>query len=311
MQLSELMAQRNKLLEECGLLETGRFSSKGRALFRKAAQVEEQIYRLLKHQGDEERFKHMVNALVCYRQAGDVIQMLRIHRLVMADQAPQRQKARSRFALLRALIRFKDRLQSLDLSGLIVGKINLRDANLAGASFRNCRLMRTDLRGAELSGANMEGALLTGVRLDGAQLGGSYWKGAELARCSAVECCFDRAYIIEAQFDGLKMDGSSLQSAIIQNSSLLRAGMERCDLTSASCTRSKFEGANLENAVMVNAVFSECDFQGAILINAQRRGAKFDRVRMDGAFTEESGFKNGGKGKYGSGEFKRSAFGKL
>jgi hypothetical protein len=83
-------------------------------------------------------------------------------------------------------------------------RIDLADANLAGAY-----LADANLAGANLAGANLAGAYLADANLAGANLAGANFDGANLARAN-----FDGANLARANFDGANLAGAYLARAI-------------------------------------------------------------------------------------------------
>ncbi|MEM9009583.1 MAG: pentapeptide repeat-containing protein [Pseudomonadota bacterium] len=141
--------------------------------------------------------------------------------------------------------------------------LDLRGADLRGASMSSAFLPVVDLRGARMEGAvlrraQMEGAILQGAQIAGADLGGVRMEEADLR--------------------GSQMEGAVLTSARMEGADLTRAQMEGTVLIKA-----QMEGAILRSAQMEGADLREAQMEGADLTLARMEGADLTRVRMEGA----------------------------
>jgi len=66
-----------------------------------------------------------------------------------------------------------------NLSGAVLNRLNLAEADLTGADLSGAQLNSASLAGANLSGANLRGAWLGGADMSGANLLGANWEGAD------------------------------------------------------------------------------------------------------------------------------------
>lgn len=66
-----------------------------------------------------------------------------------------------------------------NLSGAVLNRLNLAEADLEGADLSGAQLNSASLAGANLRGANLRGAWLGGADLTGADLLGANWEGAD------------------------------------------------------------------------------------------------------------------------------------
>jgi hypothetical protein len=69
--------------------------------------------------------------------------------------------------------------QGCNLSGAVLNRLNLAEADLEGADLSGAQLNSASLAGANLRGANLRGAWLGGADLTGADLLGANWEGAD------------------------------------------------------------------------------------------------------------------------------------
>ncbi|MGR0480041.1 MAG: pentapeptide repeat-containing protein [Candidatus Electronema sp. V4] len=66
-----------------------------------------------------------------------------------------------------------------NLSGAVLNRLNLAEADLEGADLSGAQLNAASLTGANLRGANLRGAWLGGADMTGANLLGANWEGAD------------------------------------------------------------------------------------------------------------------------------------
>ncbi|MGX9726583.1 MAG: pentapeptide repeat-containing protein [Candidatus Electronema sp. VV] len=66
-----------------------------------------------------------------------------------------------------------------NLSGAVLNRLNLAEADLEGADLSGAQLNAASLIGANLRGANLRGAWLGGADMTGANLLGANWEGAD------------------------------------------------------------------------------------------------------------------------------------
>lgn len=104
-------------------------------------------------------------------------------------------------------------LRGLDLSEAIFDKIQLADADLGEASFRNSHIKRSNLSGATLEGVDFTGAFLTNVKLIRANLGLTDFTHASLQNVD-----FSQANLRGANFLQVKEVKSCVWESVYINS---------------------------------------------------------------------------------------------
>jgi uncharacterized protein YjbI with pentapeptide repeats len=160
--------------------------------------------------------------------------------------------------------------------------INLRGADLEGASLRNA-----DLRGASLLQVNLRAALLGNVNLQGANLDGSDLRQADLAGADLTGAALGKADLREAMLEEATLEGAvmrfaKLGGATLENSILRQADLWGTDVERAALTNADLEGANLQEANLRHADLSGANLQNASLNRADLRGAKLRDVKLQG-----------------------------
>ncbi|WP_171177837.1 pentapeptide repeat-containing protein [Ruegeria sp. HKCCD8929] len=125
---------------------------------------------------------------------------------------------------------------SLDLSG-----VDLRNANLRGATIRNVDFSDADLRGADFSGAVLESVDFGGANLTNA--------------------IFERAEISNTTFINTNLNGTQFREARLRSLTFFGSLGEPTVETS-------FSGSNLRNVYIFSGNFDKVDFSGADVSSA-------------------------------------------
>lgn len=112
-------------------------------------------------------------------------------------------------------------------------KVDLKGANLGGASLSGARLQEVDFRGVNLSGAYLNGSVLDFADLRGAFLRGSYLTGTKLW---------------EANLEGADLSGSHSLNALLGGANLKGADLSYSNLEGADLEGADIRGTNLEEA---------------------------------------------------------------
>ena len=113
--------------------------------------------------------------------------------------------------------------------GLALDGTGLQAAQLEGADFRSCRLMRADLRGV-----NLKAARLTNADLRDCNLGPLILPG-------------NRSIIS-------MLDGAEMRHADLRGANLRRAVLRRADLSSANLTGAQLDGTIFEGAKLIGTI---------------------------------------------------------
>ena len=109
---------------------------------------------------------------------------------------------------------------------------------------------RIDLRGADLSGATLDKVTMWGCNL----------KGANLAKASLVE-----GELWNAELPNAVFTAANLQQCQLQNSVLNGASFKDADLSGADLTNTKLLGADFTGATLTNTNFSQSQFDHTTL----------------------------------------------
>jgi uncharacterized protein YjbI with pentapeptide repeats len=167
--------------------------------------------------------------------------------------------------------------------------LDLRETDLAGASFA-----RWDGQGADLSGCDLEGASFTSCNLAGAS-----FAGARMGRCSFFACDLSRAVFQEAaapgigfyrlsrapgaDFSGADVSGSTFDIRDVSGAVFAGARGDRASFAGALLRGASFQGGSFREAVFHEADLRGADFYGCDLMKAVFGGAQLSGAVFAGA----------------------------
>lgn len=166
----------------------------------------------------------------------------------------------------------------LDLSGRMLRKVSLRDANLCEVNFSN----------ADLSGASAGGVLLRAAFLEGANLQSADLVGADLSQAHAGEANFTQALLEDANLVGAQLRFTDFSEATLDGVDLTGADLWGAKFRSTIAERIVFRNARMDESSLVEGEFAGADFSGATLRRAdlamcQLQNANFRDAVLDGA----------------------------
>jgi hypothetical protein len=125
-----------------------------------------------------------------------------------------------------------------DLSGAILRRQDLSDANLSDANLQRAKLTWANLQEANLTGANLQGAILDGALLQSANLQKAQVQGAKF---------------VFASLQLAKLGEANLQEANLGGANLRGANLIYTDLSRADLSKANLRGANLGVATLSGA----------------------------------------------------------
>ncbi|HEV3259549.1 MAG TPA: pentapeptide repeat-containing protein [Gemmataceae bacterium] len=197
-------------------------------------------------------------------------------------QAVDLRRANLRGASLRHANLHGALLEEAILAGADLASTNLQGADLAGADLQGALLEDADLRKAVLRFAKGRGSVLEEARLQGADLWGADMEGADLRGAD-----LQGATLEEANFQGTDLGGADLRGANLKRANLKGANLRGADLRGAA-----LGGTNLEGAVLRDAKVQELELTDCALTHAHTCGARLEKTRLDqeqlgGAIGEE------------------------
>jgi uncharacterized protein YjbI with pentapeptide repeats len=134
-------------------------------------------------------------------------------------------------------------LREAQLQGVILRKANLQGANLEKANLQQANLIEANLQQANLTKADLQGTTLIEAQLQGAELGKAQLQGAELGGAK-----LQGARLSYANLQGAFLQLADLQSTRLSHAQLQRANLMRADLQGADLNEANLEGANLSQA---------------------------------------------------------------
>lgn len=194
-------------------------------------------------------------------------------------------------------------LAGASLHGTILEKIDLRCANLSGATFydpsalqppsanlrgaylAHANLSKVRLRNADLRDADLSSSILRGAALDGAHLQNAILNNAHLEPYDADNITsLNKAYLDGAQLRGAILYKTILEGAYLRSETdLSRAYLIGARLNEAILTRAKLINAHLQWANMREAELCGANFTGARLAQADLTKANLERADLTGA----------------------------
>jgi uncharacterized protein YjbI with pentapeptide repeats len=158
--------------------------------------------------------------------------------------------------------------QKLDLSNADIAGANLREAKLQGAILREANLQKTNL-----DRANLQRAILTEAKLQEASLHQTNLQGAKLCRANLQDANF-----MEAELQGAFLSNAAMQRAELWGTKLQEASLTIANLKGAKLYRADLTRANLQGANFMEANLQEVDLMGANLQQTKLRGADLTGV---------------------------------
>jgi len=151
--------------------------------------------------------------------------------------------------------------------------VSLAEANLSGAVLNRAILSDADLRGANLRGADLSEAILSDADLRGADLVDAKLFGASLIKAKLFGADLSRA----------KLSGAMLWEAVLNEAKLIDAKLFRAKLNGAILIQATLSRAKLNESKLINAILFDADISGAELIDADLSGAELIDADLSGA----------------------------
>lgn len=188
------------------------------------------------------------------------------------------------------------------LQDAVLGRANLRDAdlryaNLQGAELGGANLHNADLRSADLQGANLEGAdlreaMIYGTKLQGASLIGVRLRGTGLTDVNLKNTDLHCADLSDASLAGIDLQGANLNHAELKGASLGNSNLQDADLRSANLQEANLGRANLQNADLRFANLQGASLRAANLQEANLEGANLQKAHILEANMKGANLKN-------------------
>ncbi|HEX8143795.1 MAG TPA: pentapeptide repeat-containing protein [Pyrinomonadaceae bacterium] len=165
--------------------------------------------------------------------------------------------------------------------GISSTRLNLEQANLAEATFKNARLYGVTMQGANLAAANFDGAFLLPPDQQNyaynADLRSAYLYNAQLTNATLDLADFSGAHFYgdeasvsgsttmqDTGFEDAILSGLDFSNATLYGTKFNRAQMINCKFLGATLTNVEFESAYLQGAGFATANVTSANFTGAI-----------------------------------------------
>jgi uncharacterized protein YjbI with pentapeptide repeats len=162
-------------------------------------------------------------------------------------------------------------------------KLDLRNADIAGANIREAQLQGVILRKANLQGANLEKANLQQANLIEANLQQANLTKAHLQGAILIDAQLQEAYLEKAQLQGAELGGAKLQGARLSHAQLQGAFLQLADMQSTRLSHAQLQEANLRQANLQRADLNKANLEGADLIRAELQSTRLSHAQLQGA----------------------------
>jgi len=146
--------------------------------------------------------------------------------------------------------------------------VDLKNADLQGASLQEVNFSSSDLSGSVLEGANLYKSTFLRSILVNASLQKAKLESSELFEANLQKATLDQADLSNANLSSIDAEKASFSDAI----------MDKCNLTEARLKNAKLVNANLHDADLLHA-----DLSGADLTGCDLSGAILDQSTFSGA----------------------------
>lgn len=165
-------------------------------------------------------------------------------------------------------------------------RLDLREANLFGASLHGADLTNAVLIGANLTRAHLIRANLTRAYLHGANLTHADLTRAYLNHAILHAADLSRAYLTDADLMGVDLTdadltGTWLNNAALRGTGLAGAKLIDANLRGAGLRGATLRGANLTDAALMGADLTDADLSGATVTQEQLDQACGTDVKLD------------------------------
>ncbi len=167
--------------------------------------------------------------------------------------------------------------QGLDLR--VLGKGDLKEADLRGANLQKANLYGANLQQARLWDANLQNANLSAANLQQTDLSQANLQKAFLWHAQLQRAKLWHAKLQETYFWNANLQQANLSQANLQKAQLSGANLQQANLKNANLQKTQLSRANLQQANLKNANLQQADLAHASLQQANLRGAKLRFAR--------------------------------
>ncbi len=162
-------------------------------------------------------------------------------------------------------------ISGAQLGGAHLHSANFQRATLIGVDLRKAKLSHADLSESDLSGADLSTASLEEAVLREVDLG-----GANLCEATLTRAALHGAYLRGTKFCGANLIGADLSAAEIVYTDFSKADLSGANFRGATFIWAKLRGANLADALLSGTLLAAIDLRGV---------AGLERVRHLGPST--------------------------
>lgn len=183
-------------------------------------------------------------------------------------------------------------LRRADLRGATLSETNFFRAYLDEANFNGADLRRANFNGAYLRGANLNEVNLRGAKLRGAALWETFLVEANLRGAHLNDANLWGANLQEANLIGSTLNGADFSGANLRGADLSRAVLSRTHLSGANLSQANLSSAILSGSILCRTVLIEANLSRVNLSRADLRGADLSRADLLGANLIGTNLKN-------------------
>lgn len=178
-------------------------------------------------------------------------------------------------------------LEDLDLSGLDLTGVNLRQAilrrcNLQGAVLVDADLCDALLEDCKLGGAAMDRMCLARAQLESSDLHAAQLASVDFSGARINQCIFDQAELAASCWDDAQVLESGFEAARLKQATGQRGQFVQCRMACVDATASRFEKTVFEQCMLEAAIFNKAQLKGTTLQACQASHAQFDGANMQG-----------------------------
>lgn len=167
-------------------------------------------------------------------------------------------------------------------------RLDLREAQLAGADLSESTFLEVDLRGVDLTGIDLTRASFLGCKLDDAIFRKAKLEGCQFVYQTTLERAdFSGAHMATALLRGLRANGAKFDHACLDKADLSGARLSGASFYQTKARdsltiRTDFSGAHMVSIDLLRAIMQKADLRGADLKGANLFGVDLAKALVDG-----------------------------
>jgi uncharacterized protein YjbI with pentapeptide repeats/class 3 adenylate cyclase len=173
-------------------------------------------------------------------------------------------------------------LDGVELSRLVLDRIDFSKVSLRGARLHGCRFVGADFTSANLEGASIQENNFTDAKLIAANLTKADLSGSVLRGANLLAVITNQTHLENIDFTGHDLSGFMLRGISLAGSNLQNQQLARVDLSNSNLQDVNFAGADLCCCLLNGANLQGARMQGARLLGITARNANFSGLDLSG-----------------------------